>query len=154
MKTALIIKLLVLSGLICSFAIPEHRLPNENSWAIGIGKKTLLASWLGNEMGDTLELKRTQLMDADNLFGQRYLCGQTSDNETVVLTVKNVKGELIAESADQNESLIFYADLPVQELLSSPNIQSGDVLAVYFSIREYDGKEDNTVLLGHLKWKE
>ncbi|WP_343632784.1 hypothetical protein [Fluviicola sp.] len=146
-------KLLVLSGLISSFVLQEYTLPNENSWAIGIGKKPLLASWLDNEMGDTLELKRTQLKDSDTLFAQRYLCGQTADNETVVLTVKNAIGETIAESADQDESLMFHADLPVHELLVSPKIKPGDVLAVYFTIKEYDEKEDYTVLLGYLKWK-
>ncbi len=151
MKTRVIITCLILSLGIVSGTKPKSNLPNANSWSISIGEKELLASWLKNEMGDTITLKRIKLNGADTLVAERFLCGQSAEGLLVTLTIKNSKGETIAESSEMNEYLMFRCSLQVSEIIDSPKIKSGDVVGVYFEIRTVSDQQDYPVLLGNLK---
>ena len=151
MKICLIIPCIFLSLALVSLTNERTHLPNANSWSISIGEKELLASWLHNEMGDTVTLKRIKLNGADSLVARRYLCGQSAEGLLVTLTIKNSRGETIAESETMNEHLMFSGSLRVSEIMYSPKIQSGDVVGVYFTIRTVTDKQDYPVLLGNLK---
>ena len=149
MKIVSILTLIILSLTIVS--ITKSNLPNRDSWSIGIGEKVLMATWLDNEMGDTVALTRIKLKGSDTLIAERYLCGQTGGNAQSTITIKNSGGETIAESTNQNNGMMFGSRLAIREFLYSPKIKSGEVVGVYFSIKDESGKRDYTVLLGNLK---
>jgi hypothetical protein len=151
MKIRLIIPGIFLSVALVSLTNRKPHLPNANSWSISIGEKELLASWLDNEMGDTITLKKSDLNRTDNLVAKRYLCGQSAEGLLVTVTLKNSKGETIAESENMNEFLMFSGSLRVSEIMDSPRIKSGDVVGVYFEIRTISDQQDYPVLLGNLK---
>lgn len=152
MKMRLSILLMILSVTIFSLTKKKSNLPNADSWSISIGQKNLLASWLNNEMGDTVTLTRIKLNGSDSLVASRYLCGQTAEGSITLLSVKTSDGELIAEGVNNNKYLHFTAKMRMSTIMYSPKIKSGDVVGVFFTIKhESDQGEDYTILLGHLK---
>ena len=151
MKILTGIVLTILSFTIVSSRGLKSNLPNVNSWCIKLNEKELLASWLGNEMGDTVTLVKSQLKDSDTLFIQRYLCGQSAENSLTDLTITNSNGEKIAQTVSENKHLMFTSHLEMRELIHSPQIKSGSVVGVYFSIIDESDNTAYTSLLGYLK---
>lgn len=147
MKTASIILLILLALVTASSAISPNKQTNADSWAVGINGKELLGSWLDNEMGDTLTLKKSDLKDTDTLFIQRYLCGQSAENTITDLTITNFHGERIAETTSANEGLMFRSYLEMVELLHTAQIRPGSVVGVHCAIiYKMDIKGDDELL--------
>ncbi len=153
MKRYLILIITIISLSFCSWTIAKTNMLNSNSWGISIGKKDILASWKNNKMGDFASLSKKNLKLSDTLFVQRYLCGYDGNNSITTLTIKNSRNEIIKESVNKNNYMIFKAKMPLSDFLDSATINNKQILLVYFTIFSKIENLNQTVLLGRLKFK-
>jgi hypothetical protein len=154
MKTALLFSFITIAFAMISSTTSPKKQSNADTWAVGINSKELLASWLDNEIGDTLILKRSQLKDRDTLFIQRYLCGQTAENTMTYLLITNRHGERIAATIAANEGLMFRSYLEMYELLHSSQIRTGSVVGVHCAIIDEMDIQGEDELLCYIKFEE
>lgn len=153
MKTASVFLLIILALVTASSTIATNKQSNADSWAVGINGKELLGSWLDNEMGDTLTLKKSDLKDMDTLFIQRYLCGQTAENTMTYLLITNRHGERIAATIVANEGLMFRSYLEMYELLHSSQVRTGSVVGVHCAIIDEMDIQGDEELLCYIKFE-
>ncbi len=140
--------LLIISSLIfCSMMVPT-----QNPWSIRIGKKEILG-FQKNKMGDTITLQKNKLKDTDTLYAERNLLGFTATNSVVVLSVKNDQDAVIKDARNTTNTVVFAAQIPVKDLLASPEFVKGKFVTIYLTIISKQEKLRETVLMGVIKLK-
>lgn len=153
MKKNILFIFIIISFVFCSWTEKRKNTLNINSWSIHIGKKEILASRKKKQMGETAIVDLKKIETTDTLFVQRYLCGYTGQNSNSTLTIKNQQNEIIHETVNKNNQLMFTAKMAMSNILSSKKFHPDIILSVFFSI---DSKSENlkqTVLIGKLKIK-
>ncbi len=143
---------IILSTLLLGFyawAIPiKKTIRNSNTWCIQIDNKDLLI-WTKNQIGEEVRLKLKSLKQSNVLHVQRNFCGQTAENSSTTITIKNNFGIIIKEVTNKNNSMMFEADIPVKDFIDQFSI--GQTISIYFTISSYVKELNSTVLLGKLK---
>ena len=124
---------------------------NIDSWKISVGKKTILSSYNKNEMGDLVVLNKINLNDT--LYAERILCGQhISKNLVSIITVKK-NNKVICEKLNIKSGSVFESKIQLAEIFNKENIDSGDIIDIYFTIEKVKNVSMETVLLGRIKIK-
>ena len=125
---------------------------NVDTWEMRIGRKQIL-NWQKNKIGDTVLIDKNKIGLTDTLFVQRYLCGQSGQNSTTTLTIKNEKNEIVQQSINTDNQFVFTGKISLATILSSDKLAGSKVLEVIFSIDSRPHKINETVVLGRLKFK-
>ncbi|MCW3085291.1 MAG: hypothetical protein JWP12_2657 [Bacteroidetes bacterium] len=126
--------------------------PTQNPWSIRIGKKEILG-FQKNKMGDTITLQKSKLKDTDTLYAERNLLSFTASNSVVVLTVKNDQDVIIKDARNTANTVVFAAQMPIKDLLASPEFVKGKMIRIYLTIISRQEKLKETVLMGVIKLK-
>ena len=126
--------------------------PTQNPWSIRIGKKEIL-DFQKNKLGDTITLQKSKLKDTDTLYAERNLLGFTATNSVVVLSVKNDQEMIIKDARNTSNTVIFAAQIPVKDLLASPEFVKGKFVTIYLTIISKQEKLRETALMGVIKLK-
>ena len=147
MTKSIILKLSFLVIVFCAWKPCAKHVLNSNTWCMQIDGKDLLV-WTKNNMGDEVKINLKSIKPTTVLHAQRYLCGQTADKTTTILTIKNGFNKTIKEVSHKNSSIMFEADLPLKDIVSQ--FSTGETMSVYFAIKG-DASLSSTVLLGRLK---
>ena len=148
MKKISLLILVIIPIIFCAMMV----LPIQNPWSIRIGKKEILG-FQKNKMGDTITLQKSKLKEADTLYAERNLPGFTATNSVVVLSVKNDQDVMIKDARNTTNTLIFAAQMPVKELLASPEFVKEKFIRIYLTIISRQEKLRETVLMGVIKLK-
>lgn len=128
-------------------AIPNSL--NSNTWSISIGKTELL-SWMKQEIGAEVSVRKSALRLSDTLHAEMYFCGSNAQRSISVLTIKNSSDKLLASYPHQNNGMGFEANAPLKGFLNQG--ATGETLLIYFSVFDAEQKALNrTILLGKLK---
>jgi hypothetical protein len=145
--------LLILSTLLFSAFTTSNRSKsfNTNSWSVSIGKTDLLCQ-TKNRIGDEIVIAKKSLKATQVLHARMYFCGQSADNATATLTIKNNFNKTLKEYSKQSYGLEFGADAPLKDFIEE--FLPGQTIKIYFSISGAENEGLNTtVLLGQIKLK-
>ncbi|HEX6427141.1 MAG TPA: hypothetical protein VF008_05625 [Niastella sp.] len=153
MKKYLQFILTATSIVFCSWTMNKPNLVNQNSWSISIGKKVVLASWQNNKLGDTAIIEKKKIKSIDTLFVSQYLCGYNGQNSFTTLTIKNDIGQVIKESTNKNNQLMYIARLSLTDMLTSNKFTNNQILNIYCSIYNKADNINQTLLVGRLQLK-
>lgn len=154
MREKILIALLIVPILFCSWTMDAYNDVNISSWNISIGKNVLLSSRGNNEMGDTAIFDKTKFRPTDTLFAERYLCGSLGQPAVTTLTIKNYKNEIIKEVINkdyQNWGTAGYIQL--SQIINLNDFKTGQTVGIFLAIDFLDGDSIQPVLLGNLKIK-
>jgi hypothetical protein len=145
-------RLTLFSLIVCFFSTvswtnPEHVF-NSNTWRISMGDKDLLI-WTKNEMGAEASVSKKNLKPSGFIHVQRYLCGQSADEGSTIITLKNNFGRVVKEYSFKGLSMMYEGDIPVKDIQNLFIV--GETVNIYFTISNMPKGVYETVLLGKLK---
>ncbi|MES2512546.1 MAG: hypothetical protein V4580_00305 [Bacteroidota bacterium] len=126
---------------------PKHVF-NSNTWRISIGDKDLLI-WTKNEMGAEAIVSKKSLKATDLIHVQRYVCGQSADEGSTIITLKNNFGRVVKEYSFKGSSMMYEGDIPVKDIQNSFIVS--ETVSIYITISNMPKGIHETVLLGKLK---
>jgi hypothetical protein len=137
----------------CAFTFPSKSNYNANSWSIYLDEQVILASWKKNKMGDLKSIDSKKYTSAKWLKVNRYLCGQSIERTTSIITIKTEDEQTVLKSSKTTESKGFSGEMNMSELFVAPLFKKGVPLKVYFTILNQEGEIIQTYLMGKVLFK-
>ncbi len=137
----------------CAFTFPSKSYYNTDSWSIYLDEQVLLASWNNNKMGDLKSIESKKYTSAKVLKVNRYLCGQSIELNTTIITIKTEDEQTVLKSSKTAESMGFSGEMNMNELFVAPLFKKGIPLKVYFTILNQKGEIIQTYLMGKVLFK-
>lgn len=109
---------------------------NTNAWRVFLDKDSELASFQNQKHGDLVTLTANQQKDRKTLTVSYYFCGSQSEGGFANLILKDEKGNTIDSSASLlQHGLSYEADIPLKKLTGSEPFKKGNVVQLWFNVR-------------------